>query len=204
MKRREKQDSFAGQRLVMVPRPILATALKQPLPRHLLPTDAGRYPKAKGHICVRKFGCPEVIFIYCAEGNGWWEIAGRKHAITKNQLLVINADTPHVYGAGKTMPWTIHWFHAVSQMCRFIWNNLASRIKNPSCRLTAARNCSRWRLARPPSFCAGADQRRSGHAAFGGGTKSLRACAGSGFYDLAGPAADWRVTRRLILLELRA
>jgi AraC family transcriptional regulator of arabinose operon len=112
MKRREKQEGFAGQRLVVLPRPILQTVLQNPLLRNLLPTDAGYYPKAKGHTCIRKNGCPEVIFIHCAEGNGWCEIAGRRHAIGKNQLLVINANIPHVYGAAKHTPWTIHWFHA--------------------------------------------------------------------------------------------
>lgn len=91
----------------------MATALQYPLLKQLLPTDAGYYPKAKGHVCVREWGCPEAIFIYCAEGNGWCEIAGRRHEVTRNQLLVVPASTPHVYGAGKKTPWTIHWFHAV-------------------------------------------------------------------------------------------
>jgi AraC family transcriptional regulator, arabinose operon regulatory protein len=113
MKWREKHEGFAGQRLVVLPRPILATALQNPLLKQLLPTDAGYYPKAKGHTCARENGCPEVIFIYCAEGKGWCEIAGRKHEVTKNQLLVLPVSTPHVYGARKKTPWTIYWFHAV-------------------------------------------------------------------------------------------
>ncbi|HWD18343.1 MAG TPA: AraC family transcriptional regulator [Verrucomicrobiae bacterium] len=113
MKTREKLEGFAGQRLVVAPRPVVATALKHPLLMNLLPTDAGYYPKARGHTCTRERGCQEVIFIYCAEGNGWCEIAGQRHAVGKNQLLVINAGTPHTYGAAKQKPWTIHWFHAV-------------------------------------------------------------------------------------------
>jgi AraC family transcriptional regulator of arabinose operon len=124
MKWREKQDGFPGQRLVVVPRPVVATALKQPLLSHLLPTDAGYYPKAKGHTCERKNGCPEVIFIYCAEGNGWCEVAGLRHEITKNQLLVINAAAPHVYGASRNEPWTIHWFHAVGSNVPFYLERL--------------------------------------------------------------------------------
>ncbi|MGA2248145.1 MAG: AraC family transcriptional regulator [Verrucomicrobiota bacterium] len=108
----EKLEGFSGQRLVVVPRPILATALQYPLLQNLVPTDAGYYPRAEGHTCVRKNGCPEAIFIYCAEGHGWCEIAGRRHEITRNQLLVIPTGTPHVYGAGGNRPWTIHWFHA--------------------------------------------------------------------------------------------
>lgn len=113
MKPREKLEGFAGQRLVVVPRPILATALQHPLLSQFVPTDAGVYPKAAGHICERKDGAAEVIFIYCAEGKGWCEIEGRRHEIGSNQLLVINPKTPHKYGAAGNSPWTIYWFHAV-------------------------------------------------------------------------------------------
>src|SRR6266403_5181411 len=113
MKWREKHEGFKGQRIVVVPRPILASVLQHPLLRNLLPTDVGYYPKAKGHTCAREKGCPEAIFIYCAEGKGWCEMAGRRHEVASNQLLVVTASTPHVYGAAKNSPWTIHWFHAV-------------------------------------------------------------------------------------------
>ena len=113
MKWREKHEGFKGQRIVVVPRPILVTALQDPLLRNLAATDAGYYPKARGHTCAREKGCPEAIFIYCAEGSGWCEIGGRRHEVTKEQLLVVTASTPHVYGAAKKNPWTIHWFHAV-------------------------------------------------------------------------------------------
>ena len=131
MKRREKPEGFAGQRLVVVPRPVLATVLQNPLLKNLLPTDAGYYPKAKGHKCIRKNGCPEVIFIYCAEGNGWCEIAGLRHAIGKNQLLVINANIPHVYGAANKMPWTIHWFHAAGSNVPFYLERMGVTNEKP-------------------------------------------------------------------------
>jgi AraC family transcriptional regulator of arabinose operon len=131
MKWREKHEGFAGQRLVVVPRPVLITALQYPLLKTLLPTDAGYYPKAKGHTCVREKGCPEVIFIYCAEGDGWCEIAGRKHEITKDQLLVIPVSTPHVYGAGKKTPWTIHWFHAMGLNVPIYLERLGVTTENP-------------------------------------------------------------------------
>lgn len=131
MKWREKHEGFAGQRLVVVPRPILATALEYPLLKQLLPTDAGYYPKAKGHVCVRERGCPEAIFIYCAEGNGWCEIAERRHEVSKNQLLVVPAATPHVYGAEKKTPWTIHWFHAVGSNVQIYLDRLGVTRENP-------------------------------------------------------------------------
>jgi AraC family transcriptional regulator, arabinose operon regulatory protein len=116
MKPREKHEGFPGQRLVVVPRPIVAVAMQQPLLKNLLPTDAGFYPRAGGHKCARPSGCPEAVFIYCARGQGWCEVLGRRHKVTKDQLLVIPAGTPHVYGAAQGDPWTIHWFHAVGSL----------------------------------------------------------------------------------------
>jgi len=118
MRWRQKPEGFAGQRLVVVPRPILATALQNPLLQSLMPSDAGFYPKAKGHTCARERGCPETIFIYCSEGNGWCEIAGRRYEVSRNQLLVLPSSVPHVYGAAKKDPWTIYWFHAVGDHVR--------------------------------------------------------------------------------------
>lgn len=131
MKWQEKHEGFAGQRLVVVPRPVMVTALRNPLVKNLLPTDAGYYPKARGHTCVRERGCPETIFIYCAEGGGWCEIAGQKHDITRNQLLVIPANAPHVYGAVAQAPWTIHWFHAVGSNVPFYLERLAVTVRQP-------------------------------------------------------------------------
>ncbi|MBW8864299.1 MAG: AraC family transcriptional regulator, partial [Verrucomicrobia bacterium] len=131
MKRREKHEGFVGQRLVVLPRPILATAIRHPLLKHLLPTDAGYYPKARGHVCARERGCPEVIFIYCAEGNGWCELAGRRHDIAKNQLLAIPAATPHIYGAAKKAPWTIHWFHVVGTNVPYYLEQLGVSLEQP-------------------------------------------------------------------------
>lgn len=131
MKWREKHEGFAGQRLVVLPRPIMATALRHPLLRNLLPTDAGYYPRASGHVCVREHGCPEDIFIYCAEGGGWCEIGGRRHEVGRDQLLVIPAGAPHVYGAEEKSPWTIHWFHAVGANVPFYLERLGVSRANP-------------------------------------------------------------------------
>jgi AraC-like DNA-binding protein len=127
----EKQEGFAGQCLVVVSRSALSSALKEPLLRHLLPTDAGHYPKAKGHACVRKKGCPETILIYCAGGHGWCEIAGCRHKIGRNQLLVINAGTPHAYGADAKSPWTIHWFHVVGSNVPYYLERLGVSDQKP-------------------------------------------------------------------------
>ncbi len=131
MSSQEKQEGFVGQRLVVLPRPILTTALQHPLLKNLLPTDAGYYPRARGHVCIRERGCPEVIFIYCAEGGGWCEIAGHRHEIGQDQLLVIPANTPHIYGAAQKKPWTIHWFHAVGTNAPYYLERLGVSREQP-------------------------------------------------------------------------
>jgi AraC family transcriptional regulator of arabinose operon len=134
-KRRDKPEGFPGERLVVVPRPVVSVAVRQPLLKHLLPTDAGFYPRAHGHKCTREKGCPEAVFIYCARGSGWCEIAGRRHDVAKDQLLVIPACTPHAYGAAKKEPWTIHWFHAVGANVPFYLEKLEVTQQRPVVRL---------------------------------------------------------------------
>lgn len=131
MKWRQKREGFKGQRIVVVPRPVLEKLLKDPLLRNLTPTDAGYYPKARGHACAREHGAPETIFIYCAEGNGWCELEGRRHDVAENQLLIVPASTPHVYGAGRNDPWTIHWFHAVGTNVPLYLQRLGVTKENP-------------------------------------------------------------------------
>jgi len=135
MKRPEKQHGFPGERLVVVPRPVVTIAMRQPLLKQLLPTDAGFYQRAAGHKCTRERGCPEAVFIYCASGNGWCEIAGRRHEVARDQLLVIPAATPHIYGAAKKEPWTIHWFHAVGTNVPFYLEKLEVKAEKPVVRL---------------------------------------------------------------------
>ncbi len=131
MKWRQKHEGFRGQRIVVVPRPVLERALQDPLLKGVFPTDAGYYPKAKGHTCAREKGAPETIFIYCAEGDGWCDIGGRRHNVSANQLLVVPASTPHVYGAAKRTPWTIHWFHAVGANMPFYLARLGVAKEKP-------------------------------------------------------------------------
>ncbi len=89
-------------------------------------------PKARGHICVRKNGCPEVIFIYCAEGKGWCEIAGRRHEI--GQKSIAGDQCRHaawLWRGRENKPWTIHWFHAVGSNVPFYLERLGVTDQRP-------------------------------------------------------------------------
>ncbi len=83
MKWREKHEGFRGQRIVVVPRPIVEKALKDPLLRTLLPTDAGYYPKATGHTIVREHGA-----VYGAAKKSPWTIHWF-HAVGANVPLYL-------------------------------------------------------------------------------------------------------------------
>lgn len=106
-----KAEGFSGQRIVVLPRGVVAAALKQTLLCDLLPTDIGFYPKAKGHYMERAAGVDQSIFIYCIKGEGWCEVGENYFEIHAGELLVIPPGTPHSYGTKDNRPWTIYWTH---------------------------------------------------------------------------------------------
>ena len=108
----QKGEGFPGQRIVVLPRSVVLQAQKQPLTSGLMPTDAGYFPRAAGHLRERNAGVDQAIFIYCVKGSGWCELAGERHAIRPGDLLVVPPRARHAYGADEKAPWTIHWFHA--------------------------------------------------------------------------------------------
>lgn len=106
-----RAEGFLGQRIVVLPRQVVASALQQGLIRYLLPTDVGYFPKAAGHFMRRAPGIDQTVFIYCVKGQGWCELAGTRHEIRAGELLVVPSRTDHVYGADPDRPWTIFWMH---------------------------------------------------------------------------------------------
>jgi AraC-like DNA-binding protein len=112
MNRPEKGDGFPGQRIVVLPRSVVLYAQKQLLTAGLMPTDAGYFPRAYGHLRERSAGLEQAIFIYCVNGSGWCELAGQRHSLRAGEVLVIPPNTNHAYGADRKDPWTICWFHA--------------------------------------------------------------------------------------------
>lgn len=111
--RTEKGTGFAGQQHVVVPGPVLKTALRErPLLRGLMAVAAGYFPKAAGHVRRRREGLDQAILVYCVKGGGWCELEGRRHTVRAGELLVLPPGVPHAYGAHASNPWTIHWAHA--------------------------------------------------------------------------------------------
>ncbi len=108
----QKAEGFEAQKIIVLPTTYLEDISRHPLIKSLYVTDIGFFPRAQYHYLARPAGCDTHIFIYCIEGEGWVMFENNKKlSICKNTILVIPAQTPHIYGATETDPWSIYWFH---------------------------------------------------------------------------------------------
>jgi AraC family transcriptional regulator, arabinose operon regulatory protein len=105
------RDGFPGQRLHALPRLLVKQALQRKPTSLILVTDAGYFPHAAMHGRSRAAGAGEAIVIMCAYGGGWCELAGVRHDVGPNEVLIIPPGVPHSYYASATEPWSIWWLH---------------------------------------------------------------------------------------------
>jgi AraC-like DNA-binding protein len=124
MSRSQKGEGFPGQRIVVLPKWIVVNALRNPLLYDLLPTDAGFFPKATGHLRERPLGVSQMIFIYCIRGFGWCDLAGQRYLVKPGELLIIPPNAGHAYGADGKMPWSIFWVHVVGTSVKLLLDEL--------------------------------------------------------------------------------
>lgn len=105
------KDGFPGQRLHVLPRPLITQALSRAPTSRLLVTDAGYFPYAARHGRIRPAGCAQAVVIMCVEGAGWCDLDGVRHPVHADQVLIIPPHVAHRYFAHPTRPWTIWWLH---------------------------------------------------------------------------------------------
>jgi AraC-like DNA-binding protein len=106
-----RAQGFAGERISVLPRPLIHQALGRPLTGRLLVTDCGHFPVAAGHRRSRPSGSGQAIVIVCADGRGWCDLPAGRRAVHPGQALVVPPGVPHTYGAADGDPWTIWWLH---------------------------------------------------------------------------------------------
>lgn len=106
----EIPDGFPGERMRVLPRPLVNTALATPITSTILVTDAGYFPHAIGH-GRRRRAATEAIVIACTRGSGQCEINGMQHQVDAGQVLMVPGGVPHHYYADPADPWTIWWMH---------------------------------------------------------------------------------------------
>lgn len=104
-------EGFPHERMVVLPRPLVASALSRPVTRRLVVTDAGMFPQAAHHLRTRPQGTEESILILCTSGSGWARIAGTWHGVGAGSALILPGGVGHDYGSSERTPWTIWWCH---------------------------------------------------------------------------------------------
>lgn len=122
------KEGFAGQQMVVVPRPLVGLAAKHPLLKGLHVTDAGFFPEATRHGVSREKGLGCVVLIVCRDGRGWVRLGGADdvaQAVGPGDAVLIPVGRAHAYGADEGSPWTIQWVHfagtEAAEWCR--WQN---------------------------------------------------------------------------------
>jgi AraC-like DNA-binding protein len=95
----------------VLPRPLLAEAVRHLLVAELYPTDIGFYPRARHHYRERPHGAAESILICCRSGSGRFEVGGQGGTLEAGQALLIPRGRPHSYAADARRPWSILWVH---------------------------------------------------------------------------------------------
>lgn len=104
-------DGFPGERLHVLPAPLVAQAANRPPTSRMLVTDVGYFPHAARHGRVRRTGVDQAIVILCADGAGWCELEGVRHEVGPGDVLVVPPGRAHRYFADTADPWSIWWLH---------------------------------------------------------------------------------------------
>jgi len=104
-------EGFKGQWLKIIPRNIIEMWNKDSVTARLYITDVGYFPCAARHYRERTEGINENICIFCLEGKGTIELAGKKYLIDERDAFIIPGGKSHVYYADWERPWSILWMH---------------------------------------------------------------------------------------------
>lgn len=117
---------FFGERMNVLPGPLVAGAERHPLLRGLFPCDAGYFPEAHHHGISRKNGTRSALLIVCQAGCGWVELGGERLPVAAHEAVLIAPHQPHAYGASESNPWTIQWVHFMGSEVPdwWEWHNL--------------------------------------------------------------------------------
>lgn len=106
-----RPEGFPGQQIVVLPARTIEAIADHPLAGDLIPSAAGYFPRARGHLVRRQRGIDESILMLCSEGRGWIEIDSQRIGLAPEQAAWIPAGLAHSYGADSDQPWTLAWVH---------------------------------------------------------------------------------------------
>jgi AraC family transcriptional regulator of arabinose operon len=124
-------DGFPGERLTILPLPVMQRALRLPVCRDLCVTHTGRFDHVQGHYVDRPHGRPEYVFIFCLSGQGRVQIGRSTYHLHSGRGVVLPPRRAHRYAAEANAPWTICWFHFVGRRARDYAEALGLRKNRP-------------------------------------------------------------------------
>jgi AraC family transcriptional regulator, arabinose operon regulatory protein len=104
-----KKD-IPGTRSILLPPPLIRSALREPLLRDLLVTRIGYSGPGVGFI-PRPEGSLDHILLYTVAGKGWCQIAGKRWELPAETAAFLRRGVPHSYGTGPKDPYSIYWIH---------------------------------------------------------------------------------------------
>lgn len=108
-----RPEGFPGQHHVVLPPSVVQRALRSPLLRGLMPTDAGAYPRAAGHYVERARGAAGTVLLVCTAGSGWVRWNDQERRVQAGGVVLLPPAEAHAYGADEEDPWTLEWAHFV-------------------------------------------------------------------------------------------
>jgi len=104
-------EGFPGQRMIVLPRPVVRASQNRPVTSRLLVTDAGYFPVASRHGMARESGAEQHILLVCTTGTGWCRTPAGRVMVRSGDAVVLQAGVPHDYLADQEDPWTLWWLH---------------------------------------------------------------------------------------------
>lgn len=115
----QRKEGFKGERLLSLPDNLLNEYGKDPVIGDLYLRKIGYFPHVKYHFIQKEKGCPYAMLIYCTDGEGWYQINGKRFILQSDEYVILPPDTPYSFGADNDNPWTIYWMHFMGRHCRY-------------------------------------------------------------------------------------
>ncbi|BCJ94696.1 transcriptional regulator [Anaerocolumna cellulosilytica] len=113
-----------------IPENIIEKERKDTFLENMIITKIGYFKEAKRH-AVERPGINEYIMLYCIEGNGWLRTDEMTKLISKGNLVLLESNTPHAYGAAQDNPWSIYWVHFIGKGIADIFYRLEISKQSP-------------------------------------------------------------------------
>jgi AraC family transcriptional regulator, arabinose operon regulatory protein len=128
---KRKSEGFAGEKIIELPKQIIALCRRLPLIADVFIARMGFYPRALNHYFQRPKGSSQSILIYCTDGKGWIKMNNKHFLLQSGDYVIIKPGISHSYGSDKDIPWTIYWFHLYERTAGSLLNTLAHRDAKP-------------------------------------------------------------------------